>query len=444
MWKVWRGLASQSAIIFGGRIAGAGVTFLAQAAIARFWGAGLLGEYLILIASTNLIGVVMPLGFHTVGVYFTAEYRARGDGRSLRAFMVRSYGHIAIVALVLALFGAPLAGLIGAPGQILQSHWIPVVLMALSAGMIFVSGAILVGLKRPYASYFADGLFRPVAILTAFLACMGFADPGAGFATMVWIIAGFCVVISLGQFAITIVAARKVPQTAEAPLPQSRRWWRFAMPWVLISFATDFFFDIDLLLLSGHLSHADLAVFGVCTRLFALISFGVAAVYAVTVPDIFEAEALSDRDGFNRKVGDANLVASGLSVALFFGMLVAGPIALMLFGPEFMAGVVPLAILCLALVVRSIFGPASMVLSIHDRPYASLPSIAVGMVTLFVGNLVLVPAMGLTGAALAALVAITVWSLLLWRTAYRAARIDVSIFPRLKAFRSVEPASPGA
>jgi O-antigen/teichoic acid export membrane protein len=216
------------------------------------------------------------------------------------------------------------------------------------------------------------------------------------------------------------------------------------MPWVLISFATDFFFDIDLLLLSGHLSHADLAVFGVCTRLFALISFGVAAVYAVTVPDIFEAEALSDRDGFNRKVGDANLVASGLSVALFFGMLVAGPIALMLFGPEFMAGVVPLAILCLALVVRSIFGPASMVLSIHDRPYASLPSIAVGMVTLFVGNLVLVPAMGLTGAALAALVAITVWSLLLWRTAYRAARIDVSIFPRLRAFRSVEPASPGA
>ena len=45
-----------------------------------------------------------------------------------------------------------------------------------------------------------------------------------------------------------------------------------------------------------------LAILGILAReAFALISFGVAAVYAVTVPDIFEAEALSDRDGFNRR-----------------------------------------------------------------------------------------------------------------------------------------------
>jgi O-antigen/teichoic acid export membrane protein len=261
---------------------------------------------------------------------------------------------------------------------------------------------------------------------------------------MVWIIAIVCVVISLGQFAIVVASARKVPVDGEPAPRQVKRWWRFAVPWVLIVFATDFFFDIDLLLLSGHMDKAELAIFGVCTRLYSLVSFGVAAVYAVTVPDIFEAEALADREGFNRRVGDANLVASGLSVALFLGTIVAGPIALMLFGPEFLAGAVPLAILCLALVVRSIFGPASMVLSINDRPYASLPSIALGMATLFVGNLVLVPIWGLTGAALAALIGITVWSLALWRTAYHAARIDVSIFPRLRALRAAQAASPSA
>ena len=71
-----KGLASQSMVIFVARIFGAGVIFVAQAAIARFWGAELLGEYLIIIASVNLIAVVMPLGFETIGTYFAAEYRA--------------------------------------------------------------------------------------------------------------------------------------------------------------------------------------------------------------------------------------------------------------------------------------------------------------------------------------------------------------------------------
>src|SRR5690606_8970316 len=60
-----RRLASQSSLIFGARLAGAGLVFLVQALIARLWGAGVLGEYLIVIAVVNLIAVVMPLGFHT-------------------------------------------------------------------------------------------------------------------------------------------------------------------------------------------------------------------------------------------------------------------------------------------------------------------------------------------------------------------------------------------
>lgn len=65
--SLFRRLVSQSAVIFGGRLFGAGLTFLVQAGIARFWGPSLLGEYLILVASTNLIAMVMPLGFQMVG-----------------------------------------------------------------------------------------------------------------------------------------------------------------------------------------------------------------------------------------------------------------------------------------------------------------------------------------------------------------------------------------
>jgi O-antigen/teichoic acid export membrane protein len=98
---------------------------------------------------------------------------------------------------------------------------------------------------------------------------------------------------------------------------------------------------------------------------------------------------------------------------------------------------VPLVILCIGLIVRSMFSPASMMLSLHNRPYTSLPAVAASMATLIVANLALVPHFGLLGAAIAALAAMTVWSGALWFTAVRVAGVDVSIRARLLPNASV-------
>ena len=432
-----RRLASQSTIIFGARLGGAGLIFIAQALIARVWGAQLLGEYLVVMATVNLVAMTMPLGFSTVGTYFTAEYRARGERRQLWVFVAQAYGHVLAALALLLLAGPFVLNLLGVGDGAVARHFIPMALMACAAANVFVSGAILVGLKRPFAGFFADAIFRPMLVIGAFLGTVTFAVPADGMTAMLWAIAIGFVLVSLVQVTVALLSLKSVPDLTPAKRGEARRWWRFALPWVLISLATDFFFDIDLLLLSQHLSHEELAVFGVCTRIFSLVSFGVAAVYAVTLPDMFESEANADRAAFNRKIGEANLVASGLSLVLFAMMAIGAPFALMLFGPSFAVGAGPLAVLCLALVVRSMAGPASLVLSIHDRPYASLPCVALGVGTLVVGNYLLVPGLGLMGAALSAIIAITVWSVGLWWVALRTAKLDVSILQWFRTRRDV-------
>lgn len=420
-------LASQSTIIFASRLGGAGLVFLTQALIARIWGAELLGEYLLVTAATNLIAVVMPLGFHTIGTYFAAEYRARGERRQFVRFIIRCYGHVAGLFAALLILGLPVLNLLGQGEGALADHFVPVALLALGTALVYVNGALLTGLKRPVAGFFADTMFRPLVVMGSFLAVMGFSVPAEGFSAMLWAVGIGYVIIALIHFGYVIASLDQVPDTAPLRPHEARRWWRFALPWVLISLATDFFFDIDLLLLSHALTREELAIFGVCTRIFSLASFGVAAVYAVTLPEIFESEAKADRAAFKRKVGEANLVASVISLVLFVLVTLLAPVALMLFGPSFLAGAAPLAVLCLALVIRSIMGPASMVLSIHDRPYASLPSVAIGLATLAIGNWLLAPSLGLMGAALSAIIAISIWSIGLWWVALRTAGMDVSI-----------------
>ncbi|MGC4077546.1 MAG: polysaccharide biosynthesis C-terminal domain-containing protein [Rubrivivax sp.] len=441
-----RRLASQSSLIFLARLFGAGLIFLAQAAIARLWGADILGEYLLIIATVNIVAVVMPLGFETIGTYFAAEYRSKGEGRLLHGFMRRAYGHVLVSAAVLLVLGYPLAGLFGEPGRVLLAHWLPACLMALATAVVYCNSALLVGLKRPYAGFFADTIFRPLLIVLCVAVAALAVGTEARLSELVWLLAIGFALIAAAQFAWVLRAARAIETTAAPRAGEPRRWWRFALPWVVIALATDFFFDIDLLVLSNLLDRESLAVFGVCTRVFSLIAFGVSAVYAVTLPDMFERSAAEDRPGFLRQIGEANLVATGISLLLFLGTALGAPLLMLLFGPEFQAGVAPLAVLSLALCIRSLFGPAALVLSIHDRPYATLPAIALGMGILVGANILLVPAHGLMGAAVAALAAQTFWSAAMWLTARRLAGVDVSIVPKLQEMirrKTRDRASPG-
>ncbi|GGA47375.1 lipopolysaccharide biosynthesis protein [Pelagibacterium lentulum] len=429
--SIVRRLASKSAIMFGMRVGGAGFIFIVQAAIARVWGAEALGDYLLVIASANLLAVVMPLGFQTVGTYFAAEYRANGEGRHLRRFLLRAYGHVVAIGVAITLFGWPVTFLMGAPGEHLLALWVPTSLVAVSTALTFISCTILVGLKRPLAGYVPDMVFRPMLLISAFAIIAGVAQ-GPELEAMLWLFSAFMVGLVLVHFGLVVHAAKQVPAQDDLRPHEARKWWRFAAPWVLITLASDYFFDINLLLLAGLLDRTDLAIFGVSTRIFALVSFGVVAVYAMTLPDMFEADANDDRRAFEKRVGEANFVATLLAASLFIGVLLFGRYLLMLFGEEFSAGAVPMSILCLALVVRAMFGPASLVLSIHDKPAASLPSVALGIIALVIGNFVLVPGYGLMGAAISALIAISLWSVSLWLTAWRHAKVDVSIFNRFR------------
>lgn len=424
-------LLSQSTVIFGTRIFGAGLTFLVQVAIARYLGPQALGDYILIMATVNIIAVVMPLGFETTGTYFAAEYRARGEGRLLRGFMTRAYGHIAISGVLLLAFGYSVTWLFGEPGRILAAHWLPAAVLAIATAMVLVSGAMLVGLKRPFAGFFAETLFRPLLAIAGFVVALSAAGEAESLTLLMWVMAIGYAVVAVVQLGLLLTTTRTIALEETARPDEWRRWWRFAVPWMALVVAGEFFFDIDLLLLSGHLSREELAIFGICTRVFSLVSFGVGAVYAVTMPDMFESEALADRAGFHRKIGEANLIASGMSVLLLVCVLVLAPFAFMLFGPEFSAGVLPLVLLCVGLVIRSVFGPASVVLSVHNRPSTSLPAVAASMATLLIANYALVPHFGLLGASLAALIAMTVWSAALWFTALRIAGVDVSLRARL-------------
>ncbi|WP_127143306.1 lipopolysaccharide biosynthesis protein [Pelagibacterium montanilacus] len=427
-----RRLASRSILIFAARLLGAGLIFVLQIAIARLWGAAVLGDFILAIAAASILAVVIPLGYQTVGAYFTALYSSRSDGHMLRRFLVQSYGHVLVVGTLVVALGWVGTFPMGETGAHLRSVWTPTALIALSSAVLYVNSTTLIGMKQPFLGYGADMLVRPIVMLGLFAVVILLTD-GAQLSLLLWLIAGGTTAICIVHLGVMAQFVRTVPRAEPRRPAEFGLWWRFAAPWVFITLASDYFFDLNLLMLAGLLDRTDLAVFGVSTRIFALVSFGIVTVYSLTLPDMFEADRASDTTAFGRRVGEANLVATLLAFGLFAGVALFGRYALALFGDEFVAGSGPLSILCLALVVRAMFGPASLVLSMHDQPAASLPAVGLGILALVAGNYLLVPQHGLMGAAVSAFTAITLWSFALWFTALRRAKVDVSLLARFRA-----------
>src|SRR5690606_17688538 len=152
---------------------------------------------------------------------------------------------------------------------------------------------------------------------------------GEQFRLLVWLVSGAYLVVGIGQSLYCLHHARKLPLESQPRQGEGRRWWRFALPWVIIVLATDFFFDLDMIFLAGGMSKEEVAIFGVCARIFMLVSFAVTAVYAVTLPDIFESNVKHGATELHKKIGDTNVVASILALVLLVGVVVGGPLLLL-------------------------------------------------------------------------------------------------------------------
>lgn len=422
-----RQTGAKSAVIFLGRLTGAALLFVAQLAISRLWGAETLGHYLLFVAAINLVALALPLGFQIVGGYFAAEYATRGEGAALRRFAWFSFVHIAGMTALLAALAAvmPVSG----TGWValLAEGRLAVIVGAVGLATTMVSGALLVGLRRPILSYAPDALIRPVGVVLVVAAAAT-----AGTASPLWfLVAGLVAILALNGTGLLLALMRSLTAVPrDGGSGHYGRWWRYALPWVVIVAATEAMFDLDLVLLAGHLSPAELAVFGVCGRFFILAAFGIGAVYSVMLPDLFDAEERRDQAALEMRVGQANLVAVGVAGASLIAAATLSPFVLGLFGPGFETGYPVLLIVFAGLLVRALFGPASLVVSLRDRPYANLPVAAAGLAVLVVGNLALAGPFGLTGAAIAALLAISVWSAGWWAVCRRITGLDVSILRR--------------
>jgi len=398
-----------SSLLSLARVAGALAGFVTQVVLARTLHASALGLFYSVTSLAAVVGLMAAHGYPAIAPRFMSRYREQGKSNLIAAFVARARKDATLYAAIATIGVFAIA--VFWPSLSFEAR-LATAAAALSIpanASLRLNGSLAAAIRRFALAYLPDTCIRPFVLLGGVLILIA-----AGVTLTASNVTLLLTVVFTGLALTQYLLLRKdVPETGEAaqeaPPRLVRIWRREATPLILVALFTYFFADVDILLVTPLLPSADTAIVGLCLKLALLVGFAVQVAHQVVVPDLADAHARKQHG----EIRDVVLKALAFPLAVTLAALVVvalwGETLLALFGPEFTGAKIPLLILLGCQFARAVFGPNVPLLTVIGAQRLNAALAVSALVVLALANLVLVPAYGVLGAALAVAIATVFW-----------------------------------
>jgi len=198
----------------------------------------------------------------------------------------------------------------------------------------------------------------------------------------------------------------------EQPRYEVRTWLSYSVPLLFQSLAVFLQPAIPLLVIEHFQGSSQVGIFSAALKVATLVSLPLIALNTVFAPRISEVSSRREIGGLGSLYRMMTVSTISMSLLPFLiSLLFASPI-MQIFGPEFEAGSSILGLLAVGYLVRAISGPAGCVLVMTGRVNISLVNALLGSLLSLLLNLLLVPSLGLRGAAIASTITLVVVGIL--------------------------------
>ncbi len=349
---------------------------------------------------------------------FVPQLRAHDQSAHLgRAFRAALWPVVVLGAVAggaLFVLAAPLSDLIATRGgQPQLETYLRVMAPFVPAGaayLVLESGARSLGTMVP--SLVIERIARPFLQPAAFLLVVS-AGLGSIAIGLSWALPTAVALIPMAVWVLALVrraeridrAAARVPVAAdvspEEPSDLVRSFWRFSAPRALGGVFQVLVIWLDTILIGALASTREAGIYAATTRWLIIGSFAGIAIVQAIGPQI--SFVLARRDHARAKHLFSVATAWQILVAFppYVTVMVFAPLLLRAFGPGFESGLSTLLILGAANVFAAACGAVEVVLLMAGRSTLNLIDSALALAVNIALNVILVPHLGITGAAIA-------------------------------------------
>jgi O-antigen/teichoic acid export membrane protein len=171
---------------------------------------------------------------------------------------------------------------------------------------------------------------------------------------------------------------------------------------------------VDIFLLGTLGKNSDVGIYNIALRISEVISFGLVTINFVLAPVIaklIEADAISQLQKLITR--SAKLVLY-TTLPVIIAIICFRESILSFFGPDFLKGSNTLMILCFGQFINIFFGSVGLILMMSGKQKFSIYSLAISSFFNVILSILLIPAYGMTGAAIATSSTLVLWNSIMY------------------------------
>ena len=395
------------------RFGGLTVGYLLTLVIANLFGAKGLGDYVLAIAVLRLFTLLAKLGLDTTSIRFIASFASQDKWTSIFKFrkqVVSILSISSVVGSVLMYFlSVPISQLINANPLYIQINAFFVLPMI----FFMLHYQSLRGLKRiAEFSFFyrmAQALFSLISIVILYQFFATSDIPVYAYLISVFIVS----VLSFISFRYWLNKRSKGIDSAELEIMSYSDLFKISIPLMFAQSVQFIMAWTDKLMLGNMMGSEEVGIYFTVFKLSMFASLALMAINSIASPKFAELFGKKDFDGLKKVAHQSSkmIFLATLPLVLFF---FAFPDFLLgLFGEEFKVGVKAFVFLSLGKLISSFSGSVGSLLQMTGKQVIFMSVLFVGAIVNVLLNFFLIPKFGINGAALASMISLSVWNLIM-------------------------------
>ncbi len=393
--------------------------------LARLLGPEQYGTYAFILSIIALIGLPTQGGMPTLIVRETAKYQHSQEYNSLKGLLKFSGVFVTFYSfLAIGIGGAIIWNLWGSVDERTTSFLWALLLLPIIA-LSSIRGSTLTGLRKVVQGSFPEQIVRPlVVVLLLGITILFEWEISASIAIQYTLLAAF---LAFVVGAILLMKSIPVELKNVRPEYHVKLWVSSLLPLVLFSSLNIANSQVGVVLLGFYTSNEDIGYFRVAFQGASLLSFSLVALNAVLAPHIIRLYKDEDYDRLQKMLRMGARVTLGLTLPFLLTYLFYGDIFVkLLFGEEYLPALNLLIIMSIGQFISVAMGSVGLVLNMlnHEKETvrASLLSIFLNILL----GLVLIPQIGVMGAAIATTVSLSSWNILLAIRTYKLTKLNTT------------------
>lgn len=419
------------------KITGAGLAFITHVAFARLMGTTSYGIYVYALTWVTMISVFAKLGLDSVALKFIPVYLV-GHRYPLLRGLVKTCRRYAIFSSIFFSIGTIAVSylLLADRDNIMLVVFFFSALHLPAMVLMTVEGSFLQAFKKVVHSEIAQKVVQPI-LLTCAVTILYFTSQEQVGAIPASIITVACGLVSLAL--VVIMVSNFWPDgfyDAEPDFSKASEWKNYGITLLLISGFSLLISNTDIVMLGILNSTTSAGIYAATAKSAGLVSFGLMAVNAIVAPTI--SQLYTER---RFKTLQSMLTKSARAILVFticasLPFIFFGRFFLSFFGPDFLIGATPLAILVGGHIVNATAGSVGYILIMTGRH--KIVTIAFGASALanIILNYLLIPVYGLEGAAFATAVTTAFWNIALFIYIIKNLGFNSCAFPFMLSYET--------